>query len=309
MRTLPKPRTQRLTIIAQDPGVRDRRGCILRATAEIPAEELQPGPWGYRVQVVDFDAAANVLWTPHAYRMQAGTTEDPFADATDAELLANPQFHQQNVYAIVMRVLARFEHALGRRVSWSFGGHQLKVAPHATCDPNAFYSKEDEGLFFGYFVDPAFEGTKPTAGKGLIFSCLSHDVVAHETTHALVDGLRKRYTDPSSPDQAAFHEGISDVVALLSVFALKEVMNGLLSHLKPGKVSASDLTPERLRHNALFAMAEQMGSALSQVRGQALRRSTILEPSPKWLGTDEFQEPHRRGEILVAAMLNALIHI
>ena len=310
LRPLPVPRIQKLTIIAQDPGVRDENGCILRAAVELPAETLQPGPWGYRVHVIDYDAATSQLWKPYVYRMKNGILVDPFAKKSDAQLLSDPRFHQQNVYAIIMRILARFEHALGRRVSWSFGGHQLKVAPHASCDANAFYSKEDEGLLLGYFVDPSFKGKRPTAGNGLVFSCLSHDVIAHETTHALVDGLRRHYTDPSSPDQAAFHEGISDIVALLSVFALEEVMSGLLSNLKDKKiVHERELTPERLRKSALFGLAEEMGSALAQVRGEALRRSVNLEPSAKWLRDPEFQEPHRRGEILVAAILNALIDI
>jgi hypothetical protein len=310
LRPLPVPRLQKLTIIAQDPGVRDENDCILRAAVELPAETLQPGPWGYRVHVIDYDAATNQLWKPYVYGMENGILVDPFAKKSDAQLLSDPRFHQQNVYAIIMRILARFEHALGRRVSWSFGGHQLKVAPHASCDPNAFYSKQDEGLLLGYFVDPGFKGKNPTAGDGLVFSCLSHDVIAHETTHALVDGLRRLYTDPSSPDQAAFHEGISDIVALLSVFALKEVMSGLLSNLKDKKViHEREITPDRLRKSALFGLAEEMGSALAQVRGEALRRSVSLEPSAKWLRDPEFQEPHRRGEILVAAILNALIEI
>ena len=61
MRSLPKPRTQRLTIIAQDPSAKDGAGKIVRARVDIPAESLQPGPWGYRVQVVDFDAATDTL--------------------------------------------------------------------------------------------------------------------------------------------------------------------------------------------------------------------------------------------------------
>jgi len=295
--------------------VRDKQGCIVRAQVDVPAETLQQGPWGYRVQVVDYDAAADTLWQPAIYSMNNGVVVDPFANGKkrrvpDRQLLSNPQFHQQNVYAIVMRILARFEHALGRRVSWSFGGHQLKIAPHATCDANAFYSKDDEALFFGYFVDPSFRGRRPTAAKGLVFTCLSHDIVAHETTHALVDGLRRRYTDPSSPDQAAFHEGISDVVALLSVFALPEVMKAVLAKSSLAKtISAKDLGPEKLRQSALFKLAKEMGTALSKTRGAALRNSVELDASPKYLNDPEFLEPHRRGEILVAAMLNALIHI
>jgi hypothetical protein len=70
-------------------------------------------------------------------------------------------------------------------------------------------------LLLGYF--PSYDGART------IYTCLSHDVIVHETTHALVDGLRTRYTDPSSPDQAAFHEGFADVVALLSIFSLPSI--------------------------------------------------------------------------------------
>lgn len=307
MHQRPKPRYQKLTIIAQDPGVRVGKGKvkkIVRAKIRVPAENLSPGPWGYRVQVVDYDASSDTLWTPHSYAYESDIVVDPFEKVSDAELLKNPQFHQQNVYAIVMRILARFEQALGRRVSWSFGGHQLKVAPHAFADANAFYSKEDECLLFGYFADPKYleEGTRAKPGRGIVFTCLSHDVVAHETTHALVDGLRERYTEPSSPDQAGFHEGISDVVALLSVFSLTSVVELLLADQKK-------FGPDDLRSTVLFKLAEEMGSAVTQSRGAALRRSVALKPNVAWKNDPEYDEPHRRGEILVAAMLNALIHI
>jgi hypothetical protein len=307
MHQRPQPRYQSLTIIAQDPGVRTGPGKvkkIVRAKVRIPAETLLPGPWGYRVQVVDYDASSDTLWSPRSYEIDSDVVVDPFEDATDSELLNDPQFHQQNVYAIVMRILSRFEQALGRRVSWSFGGHQLKVAPHAFADANAFYSKEDECLLFGYFVDPKYlvEGRRAKPGQGIVLTCLSHDIVAHETVHALVDGLRERYTEPSSPDQAAFHEGISDVVALLSVFSLTAVVELLLADQKK-------FEPEVLRHTVLFKLAEEMGSVVTQSRGAALRRSVALKPGTDWRSDREYEEPHRRGEILVAAMLNALIHI
>src|SRR5262249_12651541 len=158
-------------------------------------------------------------------------------------------------YAIVMKTLARFEFALGRRIAWAFPGHQLKVAPHAFADANAFYSRRDEGLFFGYFP----------GRRGNVFSCLSHDVVAHETTHAILDGLRERYTDPSSPDQAAFHEGFSDVVAILSVFALPDVVDTLVDRSAGGGrgaaagnlVALEDVTPAALRESVLLGLAEE----------------------------------------------------
>jgi hypothetical protein len=66
------------------------------------------------------------------------TKRSIFEGKDPEELLGNPQFHQQNVYAIAMRVLGRFEFALGRRVSWKFRTHQLKIVPHAFREANAF---------------------------------------------------------------------------------------------------------------------------------------------------------------------------
>ena len=312
---VPAVRTQKLRIIAQDPGVRVK-GRILTALVDVPAEELAPGPWGHRVHVIDFDASTQTLYQPYEYpRRQDGLMADRFANVSDQRLLSDPHFHAQNVYAIVMRTLARFEFALGRRVSWGFDGHQLKIAPHAFADANAFYSERDESLMFGYF---------PGASGQTVFSCLSHDVIAHETTHALVDGLRERYTDPSSPDQAGFHEGFSDVVALLSIFGLPDVVSAIIdlkyrtsgksgSQQRGGKsslLSIKALTIDELRRSILLGLAEEMGSELSQVRGQALRTSACLTPSPDWYRKDEeFKEPHKRGEILVAAMLNAFLEV
>lgn len=313
-----KPRTRQLTIVAQDPSVRVN-GKILTTQVEIPAEEIAPGPRGYRIQVIDYDTSSGALYQPiHYPSLQRGSYVDPFArhvaDKPDSDwILTEPRFHQQNVYAIVMKTLARFEFALGRRVSWGFRGHQIHIAPHAFADANAFYSKEDQALVFGYFRGMNGE---------IVFSCLSHDVVAHETTHAILDGLRNRYTDPSSPEQAGFHEGFADVVALLSVFSLKDVVGTLLqpdfTKIKPtleaNLIESDCLKLEKLQQSVLVGLAEQMGAEMLGVRGDradALRRSVNL---PKFKPgeideVEEFQEPHRRGEILVAAMLNAFLHV
>src|SRR5688572_12807578 len=215
------PRNRRMTIVAQDPAVTDEQGRIVTAQVDIPAERLAPGPCGYRVHVIDYDSSSRTLYQPAVLDPLPSDSDRPplFENPSNDVILGDPRFHAQNVYAIAMRILGRFEFALGRRVSWGFSSHQIKVAPHAFADANAFYSERDESLLFGYF--PGSQG-KP------IFSCLSHDVVAHETTHALIDGLRGRFTDPSSPDQAAFHEGFADVVALLSVFALRDVVKAML---------------------------------------------------------------------------------
>jgi len=293
-----RPTHRRMTIVARDPGVR-RDGAVLLARVEVPRETLTPGPRGHRVHVVDADASSGQVYRPHprpdGEDPWARWAEDPALDR--ARPLADPQFHQWNAYAVTMRTLALFERALGRRVGWGFRGHQLRVAPHAFADANAYYAREHEALLFGWFQGRG----------GRVFTCLSHDIVAHEATHAIVDGLRPWFLDPSSPDQAAFHEAFADLAAILSVFSLPEVVAALLDEAGRGpRLEAAQATAPALRRSALLAVGSQLGEEMKG-RGEVLRRSAAIPPAPDLLARAEFQEPHRRGEVLVAAALDAFL--
>jgi hypothetical protein len=63
-----------------------------------------------------------------------------------------------------------------------------------------------------------------------------------------------------------------------------------------------------LRKSVLFGLADEMGEEIRGVRGEALRRSIELKPG-NYLGTPAFEEPHRCGELLVAAMMNAFLDV
>ena len=301
------PRTRRLTVVAQDPGVRTGADCrILTAPVQLPYEELAPGPTGHRVHVVDYDSTTQTFYEPAKLPPPPPADAAPAPPPADAVILGEPGFHAQNVYGLVMRTLARFEFALGRRVAWGFEAHQLKVVPHAFEAANAFYSPESESLLLGYF----------RRRDELVFTCLSHDVVVHETTHALLDGLRGRFMAPSSPDQAAFHEGYADIVALLSVFSMQEVLEELVDkgagRGKPdpeGLIHRSKVESKKLRDSVLFGLAEEMDPSLAGARVNALRRSVLIEPDPMILAFLEYREPHRRGEVLVAAVMRAFLDV
>lgn len=288
-----------MTVIAQDPAVR-HKGKIVTARIAVPAEALRPGPMGYRLQLVDYDATARRFNGMH--ELPATYEDEPKAWRDgDPSIVDDFRFHAQNSYALVMRTLARFEFALGRRIGWSFKTHQLKVAPHGMYDANAFYTPAQEGLVLGYFA--GVTGVP-------VFTCLSHDIVVHETTHALIDALRPRFMDPSTPDQAAFHEGFADVVALLSVFSQPEVVTHLLRAHDGADamlISRKDVLPEALRESALFGLADQMGSELASLRGSALRRSASIAPDPALKDSYEFLESHRRGELFVAAVIRGFV--
>ena len=288
----PVAQTTLLTVIAQDPSIRDGAKILTQQVA-VPAEVTEPGPRGARFHVVDYDAAQGRLVPP--VRM---SVPDAFEKASNAALLGEA-FRAQNVYAIASRTLATFESALGRRLKWAFNGHQLFLVPRAFPELNAYYSPEDGAILFGYL--PTREGELQT--------CLSHDVIAHETTHAVLDGLRPRYAEPGLPDQPAFHEALGDIVALLSVFSMEKVVERLLGEADAdGRIPRQRLTERFLRRTALFALADELGKASSGHRGSGLRRSIDLDAS-EWRKKRAFLEPHRRGEILVSAVMETLLRM
>jgi hypothetical protein len=296
------PRVFELSVVALDPTFRDSAGKVVLAKATIPATRLAPGPWGPRFHVVDFDATTQrfipgVDLAPGP--SHAGWLAHDLIVGADDDALGSPPCRAQNVYAIAARTLASFEFALGRPIPWAFGAHQLNLVPAAFAEANAYYADDDQALYFGYFQSD--DGRQ-------ILSSLSYDIVAHETTHAILDGLRRRFDDPGLPDQFGFHEGFADVVALLSVFSLPEVV----AHSFGGKgdeIIRKAVSHEALASSTLLQLAKQFGDELHANRGHGLRDSVNLHPTKAWrnLRNRAWLEPHRRGEVLVAAVTQTLV--
>ena len=59
--------------------------------------------------------------------------------------------------------------------------------------------------------------------------------------------------------------------------------------------------------SALLGLAEQMRTENADARVNALRRSVEIDPNPRLLDRVEFEEEHRRGEVLVAAVMRAFL--
>ena len=137
--------------------------------------------------------------------------------------LTDPMFHQQMVYAVCTSIYNVFREALGRDPSWGFAARPgeerpvLRIRPHAFNGQNAFYDPRPGELNFGFFDAETAEGRNLPHGR--VFTCLSHDIVAHEMTHALLDGMRARFRLTTNPDVLAFHEGFADLVAIFLHFS------------------------------------------------------------------------------------------
>ena len=158
--------TREINVLAEDPTVLASNGKPLLTKVRVPLETVLPGPRGARIEVVDYDSA-----TGHFYEaFDFAKDGDIFAtNPSAAKITSDPRYHAQQVYGVAAATLFEFERALGRSLAWGFDGrsHQLKIIPHAMREENAFYSREDEALCFGYFEDPhKNNGTVFTCSKG-----------------------------------------------------------------------------------------------------------------------------------------------
>jgi len=288
-----------MTIIAQDPLFTDAQGAMVRAQVRVQADRFRKPFQTHRFNMVSFDPVQGGPGPELNLLGPDDTFVDRFANAPDPVLLKSDDFHAQNVLAIASRTLQAFEGALGRRVPWDFDTHQLFLVPHAEIRANAGYAQNKRAVLFG--LVPHQDGT-------IRYSCLSHDVVAHEVTHAILDGLRSGFFTPSLPDQAAFHEGFADVVALLSVFAVPTVLDAALeAKFGKGPIALDDVSAEMLRESVLFEIAEQFGEEIHGRSGKPLRESLGLPAGDWWREKPGFDEPHNRGEILVAAIGGSML--
>jgi len=312
------PPTRPLKAFAFDPS----RGRLLgnQMSMAVRFEELGPGPvvkdWMAPdgIAVIDYDATNGVYYEP--------------VDLNDPLILirggldpneADPKFHQQMVYAVATDTISHFERALGRRIHWrrveskESNIYRLNIYPHAMMAANAFYSPSARGVLFGYF-----KAGKANQGRNLpgqtVFTCLSHDIIVHEMTHAIVDGVRSHFMEQTNPDVAAFHEAFADIVALFRHFSHTEVLKDAIQRtggqlfeaqlaadapLEPD--GAPSIGAQLADRNPLVDLAMQFGEATG--RGKGLRSALLTPPN----SDDIYKkfEPHARGSILVSAIFDA----
>ena len=272
-----RPLYRRLRVYAFDPSLMTQlaHAAINCVTLRVPWEHdpktdqdlIEPGPVGAYLEVIDIDPASRRAYAPV-------DLSNPYVLAQDGHTPSqgNPQFHQQMVYAVAMTTIYNFERALGRTAFWSDRSEsydptrqcdtegeyvpRLRIYPHALREANAYYSPSKKALLFGYFKSSPFHATNHLPG-GTVFTCLSHDIIVHETTHALLDGMHRGFLEPSNPDVLAFHEAFADIVALFQHFTLPDVLRHQISktrgdELRRGRLGRSQQILQNLDHDTKF---------------------------------------------------------
>jgi hypothetical protein len=285
-------------------------------------DDLKPGPLGEYIEVIDYDPTVGKFYEPVDLNNQYILAQDGLDPSS-----SNPQFHQQMVYAVSMTTIKNFESALGRPVLWSPRRltdeaqppasypttvdqglpreyvHTLRIYPHALREANAYYSSQKKALLFGYFsAQPA--NVTIAMPNNLTFTCLSHDIIAHETTHAILDGLYRKYTEDTNRDVLAFHEAFADIVALFQHFTFPDVLKNQIA------ATRGDLAAQ----NLLGKLAQEFGTAMGSYGALRDAIGYIDPKTKKWKplepNGDEYVktiEPHARGAILVSAIFDAFI--
>lgn len=286
-----------LRIYTSDPTASALEGAT--ATVNVPYEPLKPGPVGHVFAVVSDEDRPLDLNHPFVV-LGNGLTPSP----------SDRQFHKQMVYAVSSLVYATFRTALGRHVAWGFDAPvgteckrvRLTLKPHEHLE-NAQALLKEGALDFGRVVP---RDTAPDVPKHTVFACVSHDLIAHELTHALIDGLRTHFSDRTSNDVTAFHEGFADVVALLQHFSYPEVVRAAIRRSR-GKLSQDKL---------LFSIAREFGRAREKLAdGQpgpvriALRVDEEGELQPLKYDEAVSRGDHEGGAVLVSAVLHAFIKV
>jgi len=288
-----------LRIYAVDPATPAAEGQV--ALVLVAYEPLAPGPVGALFAVDNEDGSLGL-------RYRRADLDDPLVLIRDGydPCQSDPRFHQQMVYAVACSVAETFRSALGRNIAWGFEGRpgepaRLLLQPHAFQGANAYYDKGSDGgrICFGYYRADSHPTDRVTLPGGYVFSCLSHDVIAHELTHAILDGLRAHFATPTSADVVAFHEAFADLVALFQHFTHAEVVRAAI------RASRGDME----RSAFLADLACQIGHTSGNTGGRgAALRSALDRRDAQGMptqGYDEALEAHELGAVLVAAVFEA----
>jgi hypothetical protein len=295
-----EPLYRPLHIYTLDPNASRRDGRI--AVVNVPYEPLEaPGPIG-KLLAIQEDGPSQQEGLPLDLNRK-----DLLLSSGCAPSPADPLFRRQMVYAVCSTTFAAFRQALGRIPTWGFGKRpgesgplRLAIRVDVPNQVNAFYSRSCRSLSFGVFPAPK-KVVGPHVPGAPIYTSLSHDVVVHEMSHSLLDGLRTHFMVPSNQDVLAFHEAFADIVAILQRFTYRDVVSAGIRRAR-GRVREEGEKRGQGRQ-LLTEFALQIG----QTNGlTGALRSAVAGTKYRYGGVGE---AHERGEVLLAAVFEAFSRV
>ena len=257
-------------------------------------EVFLDGPVSSRLAVLDLDSKSQRLRRGTRFRAPAGGEPGTY-DVPDELDFESSEFIQVSVFATVLRTIEMFEEAdtLGRPLEWAFGAPQLLIVPRAGEWPNAFYDRDSHSLQFFHFPSKSDQNDLKT-----VYTSLSHDIVAHETGHAIVDGIARDLYSAISPQSLALHEAIADLTALTMAFRSASVRETVLRE-----------TGGSIRDSTAFTrLAEEFGAALDPERRRFYLRNVLNDRKLDDHDVDG-TDPHDLSEVLTGALYTVMVKL
>ncbi len=282
----------RAPLMIQDPEISKMEvGRLVEDWLKIDEDHYLDGPVTPRVAVVDLNPNTEALepgavFIPPEGRRTLGSYK------VDRARIYSPHFIQVSVFATVLRTMYMYEEqdTLGRRVAWGFDAPQLLVVPRAGWWANAYYERRSHSLQFFSF----------RAGNKLIHTSLSRDIVAHETAHALIDGIDPDLYDALDPQSLALHEGVADLTAVLIAFRSGKLRRAVL-----------DKTNGSIEKSTNFSsIGEQFGRAIDP-SGQAGWLRNLLNEDKLDPDGDPADEPeeHELSQVITGVLYRFLVEL
>jgi hypothetical protein len=305
-----------LKVFALDPSVSKQEGAI--SSVRIPFEDdLGAGPSGKLFKIDMAVDGEDTAYAPLDF-------EEPGFLRTDGKQPdeADAAFHAQMVYAISCLTYESFRSALGRHTPWAFNGEERGHARPLTLFPfglkdegNAYYSREERAIRFGFIESKA--SSRARIPGTYLFTALSSDIIAHEVTHALLDGLRPHYSEGTNIDILAFHEAFADLIAVFQRFTFKDMVRAQMKRAR-GRLDrwtllgmlAPELGMELGLQGGLRTFETSLASALEERRLDPEKPATPDSVQTlEGLSDREKNQPHKRGGVLAEAIFDAFATI
>ncbi len=279
----------RVPIIVKDPKVTQFKEVSPIEWVIIEEEFFLDGPISPRVAVLDFDEPAGVLLPGAPFLPPERTAGLGGYRIMNENDLCARDFIQVSVFGTVYKALEMFEEpdALGRRIRWAFDGPQLLVVPRAGLWENAFYQRDSRSLQLFFF--------KADHGAGaMVYSSQSQDIITHETTHAILDGIAPDLYDATLPESLALHEAVADIASVLTAFRSRELARTVLAQ-----------TGGSIERSSVFnGLAEQFAGGLGQ--GRLFLRDLLNHT--RYRDVDS-TEPHSLSQVLSGALYLTVVKL